>query len=474
MKNKLISIFITLVFVFISVISVNAIARTPRVELDNYDLNVTDINNVFVSGTVSVCKGQLIGVYDSSGIILYNYKELPNTNTSGSFKLQIPARFISSGTTNFKVKSLPLNGVINGSNSKTFTVKVKSDKQDQIITASNLSLKVNETKNINAKVNSNLPLTYLSINPNIATVDSKGNVVGRSKGTTSIKISQDGNNEYNANTKTIEVKVTEPTAPVTKKYTITFNSNFGEGKMSSQTVNGNTSTKLKANAFKRPYYSFAGWAQSKNGKVVYKNQQAIKLNRNMTLYAVWSASYKKPNGKTAEGKSVKLGIDFGKMSYKKGSHSRGIVCVIRAKDPGLAAAIADNAEKITRNNKIGYSKKSGVGPKLYNQLIQKGPSKAKGKASCCPFALCCLKYSMYLNPEYKFATSSKYNINCNWRSDSNPNVRSGMKSVKSKIEKSGKNCPYTMIYDTSKFKNWKTQLYRGDIAICKHHVFVVL
>ena len=209
MKNKIISIFITLVFLFTSIISVNAIAPTPRVELDNYDLNVTDINNVFVSGTVSVCKGQLIGVYDSSGIILYNYKELPNTNTSGSFKLQIPARFISSGTTTFKVKSLPANGIINGSNPKTVTVKVNNSKKDQTITASNISLKVKETKNLNAKVSSNLPLTYVAENSSIATIDVNGKVIGRKVGTTKVIISQAGNSTYNPTNKSITVTVTD-------------------------------------------------------------------------------------------------------------------------------------------------------------------------------------------------------------------------------------------------------------------------
>ena len=208
-KNKIIAIGITLVFLFTSLVSVSAIASTPRIELDSYDITTTDKSNIFVSGTVSISKGQLVGVYDSSGIILYNYTQLGNTNSSSSFKVQIPARFISDGTTNFKVKSLPLNGVINGSNPKTFTVKIGNSKQNQTITANNLTLTINEKKNINAKASSGLPLTYTSSNPSVATVDSNGVAVGRKTGNTKIVITQAGNNTYNSVTKEITITVAD-------------------------------------------------------------------------------------------------------------------------------------------------------------------------------------------------------------------------------------------------------------------------
>ena len=474
MKNKLINISIILIFIFTSLISVEAAAPSPRVDLDEYSYTSTSITNINIQGIVNIGAGQNIALFDSTGTIPLNYTTVKNSNSKESFNLTIPARFLKGGLNTFKVISLPVRDVLNASSPKTVTVKVGSAKNDQVITCDDLELQVNEKSNIHAKVSSNLPLTYVSENPTIVTVDKNGTAFGHAVGTTSVIISQAGNNDYNPTIKKITVKVSPAVPGNSKTYTIIYNANYGEGKMAAQKIKGNSLTKLKANTFKRPYYTFAGWAQSKNGKVVYKNKAAIKTNRNLTLYAKWTASYKKPNGKVAEGQSPKAGIAYGKMKYSKGGQTRGIVCVIRAKDPGLANAIADNAEKITNNNKIGYSTSSGVGPKLYAQLVKYGPKKARGKASCSPFALCCLKYSMYKNPEYKFATSDKYGINCNWRSDSSTNIRTGMKSVKKKIEKSRKSCPYVLIYDTSKFKNWKTKLYRGDIAICKHHVFVIL
>ena len=115
---------------------------------------------------------------------------------------------------------MPIKGIVNASNSKTLNVKIKSTstKKEQTITASNLTLKVGDSKNINAKVSSGLPLTYKSANDSIATVDSTGKVVGRKAGTTKIIISQAGNSEYKPINKTITVTVNksssqQPTTP---------------------------------------------------------------------------------------------------------------------------------------------------------------------------------------------------------------------------------------------------------------------
>ena len=71
---------------------------------------------------------------------------------------------------------------------------------------------------------------------------------------------------------------------------VTFNSNGGTGTMSQQTVEN--SANLKANAFTREGYIFAGWATSENGDVVYANGAEITATSNskgpVTLYAQWT------------------------------------------------------------------------------------------------------------------------------------------------------------------------------------------
>ena len=317
MKNKLISIFTILAVLCSSLITVNAIARTPKIELDEYQLKSNDKNNVYVSGTINISVGQDVGVYDSNGKIMYNSVKLENTNSSSSFRLQVPSRYLNEGNNTFKVKSTPVKNVINGSNPKTITVNINtSSKINQTITANNITVKKGETKSLNAKVTSGLPLTYLSNNPTIATVDAKGNVLGRSKGSTTITISQSGNDKYNPVSKTITVTVTDNT-PVSKDtYTIIYNSNGGKGNTPPQKAIIGQSTKLNSNKFTRDGYTFVGWATKdtksvisgkdvtkfKNvdmkhfqlGKVKYKNGQSVKnlasKNKSITLYAVWKGS----------------------------------------------------------------------------------------------------------------------------------------------------------------------------------------
>ena len=73
-------------------------------------------------------------------------------------------------------------------------------------------------------------------------------------------------------------------------YTITFNSNGGSGTMASQTKTYGVALTLRTNTFTRTGYSFAGWATSANGGVVYANRASFTGNANTTLYAVWEAN----------------------------------------------------------------------------------------------------------------------------------------------------------------------------------------
>lgn len=319
MKNKIISISIIFIFLFTLLISVDAIAPSPRVDLNEYEIVTTDKNNIYISGIVSIGAGQNVALFDSTGKVPIVYTTLENSNLKESFKLQIPARSLKDGTNTFKVKSLPVRGVINGSSPKTFTVKITtaSSKQDQIITASNLSLKVNEKKNLNAKVNSGLSLTYVSDNPAIATVDANGLIVGRSVGTTTVTIRQAGNDQYNPASKKVTITVKDTTSPATgSTYTVIFNPNGGKGNSSPQKIEVGKSVKLNANKFMRDGYTFVGWATAsgkqvmsgtdvtkfKNvnmnhfqlGKVSYKNQASVKdlakKDKQIVLYAVWKGS----------------------------------------------------------------------------------------------------------------------------------------------------------------------------------------
>lgn len=70
---------------------------------------------------------------------------------------------------------------------------------------------------------------------------------------------------------------------------ITYNSNLGSGEMSNTTALTDASVTLKANTFTRNHYTFAGWATSANGSVVYEDAQTFTMpTSGLNLYAKWT------------------------------------------------------------------------------------------------------------------------------------------------------------------------------------------
>ena len=79
----------------------------------------------------------------------------------------------------------------------------------------------------------------------------------------------------------------------THQFTIKFNSNGGSGSMSNQSALNNAEFKLSKCRFSRTGYTFAGWAETANGTVVYNDEQSIdkklaETGGTISLYAVWN------------------------------------------------------------------------------------------------------------------------------------------------------------------------------------------
>ena len=79
-------------------------------------------------------------------------------------------------------------------------------------------------------------------------------------------------------------------------YTVHFNGNggtCGDGQMTDQTFTYDVAQNLTANAFDRTGYTFAGWAKSENGNVVYSDKQSVSNltttdGGTVVLYAKWT------------------------------------------------------------------------------------------------------------------------------------------------------------------------------------------
>lgn len=77
---------------------------------------------------------------------------------------------------------------------------------------------------------------------------------------------------------------------VLKSITITFNANGGTGTMNGINADALSLVQLPACSFVKEGYTFAGWATSSDGAVVYENQGIVSLADDAVLYAVWTVN----------------------------------------------------------------------------------------------------------------------------------------------------------------------------------------
>ena len=138
---------------------------------------------------------------------------------------------LSYKTSNKKIATVNSKGVITGKSAGTAkititakkskyktvkkTITVKVVKQNQKITASNVTLTIGQRKNLGAKART--PMIYKSSKPKVVTVDKKGNLRALKTGTAKITISAKASGIYNKASKTIAVTVSKAVAskPIT-------------------------------------------------------------------------------------------------------------------------------------------------------------------------------------------------------------------------------------------------------------------
>ena len=82
----------------------------------------------------------------------------------------------------------------------------------------------------------------------------------------------------------------DPTLP--PRWAVSFNANGGTGTMADQVFSCGGAGNLRGNAFKRTGYTFAGWALSADGAVIYKNGQSVSdlaaAGQRVVFYAKWT------------------------------------------------------------------------------------------------------------------------------------------------------------------------------------------
>lgn len=140
---------------------------------------------------------------------------------------------LSYKTSNKKIATVNSRGVVTGKKAGTVkititakkskyktvkkTITVKVVKQNQKITASNVTLTIGQRKNLSAKART--PMIYKSSNPKVVSVDKKGNLKALRTGTAKIKVYAKATGTFNKASRTITVKVVKKAAakPTTPK-----------------------------------------------------------------------------------------------------------------------------------------------------------------------------------------------------------------------------------------------------------------
>lgn len=114
-----------------------------------------------------------------------------------------------------------------------------------------------------------------------------------------------GEEEISSLTVTGETSLKLVYAP--RKIAVSFDANGGTGSMAAMEIPYGVETALTKNSLTRTGYTFAGWATSASGEVVYADGAKVNLTseEDVTLYAVWTknsyrVTYEDENGETVK------------------------------------------------------------------------------------------------------------------------------------------------------------------------------
>ena len=259
-----------------------AVAEDGRLKVYNTNLVTNDLDATYIEGSVPVANGQTIVV--KHALFKVAEKTLPDTGAEESFRIKIPAKYISTNRmTVFNVKEKD-----GGAGDERVEVTY-IEKKDQNITLAQDKLDLTfpgiETA-IEAESTSGEKLIYSSSDPEVASVDENGVIETKGEGKATITVKQIGNGMYNGTEKSLSVSVEGIEA-----YTVTYHSSDSENAEIKQIIRTDATEPLQENSFVNGENGFLGWATSDEGLVEYTDSQEVQNladpGENVDMYAVW-------------------------------------------------------------------------------------------------------------------------------------------------------------------------------------------
>ena len=197
----------------------------------------------------------------------------------------------------------------------------------------------------------NVTFSFVSEDPNIASVSSDGVITGVSTGNTNVNISVRSSYDGRVQTESCYVTVTNQRVA----YTIFYDANGGENAPASQTKFHGEALTLSTVKPTRSGYEFKGWATSSNGNVEYSAGAAYAENANVTLYAVWavipvtSVTLNKTSASLKKGETLTLTATVAPSdaANKSVTWSSGNTSVATVTTSGVVTAVGEGTAVIT-------------------------------------------------------------------------------------------------------------------------------
>lgn len=180
----------------------------PKLRLDQTVLTKDNDSDAFVTGTVSVARGQKISAFATDGSTVLARTAVGSSGKKEAFQLRIPAAsLVKNGSTEVLIQSGAVQG-LTASEKIRLTIRSTEPKKAQGLKVSSRTIvltNLKPTAKIKATSTSRERIRFHSSRPGIVSVTAKGKLKRKKSGRVKITIRQNGTEVYAPAEKTITV-----------------------------------------------------------------------------------------------------------------------------------------------------------------------------------------------------------------------------------------------------------------------------